>query len=95
MIAAHAAINARLYEEKLPFVDYRISSAQRDDFFGSMVNVCAKINSKAEPNGMVIGNDLYSLVKSFNVYHFEKVGDYAVSPNYQYDIYSVELMPSQ
>jgi class 3 adenylate cyclase len=103
MMAAHAAINSRLYEEKLPSIDYRISydygevqvaksaSSQSDDLFGSIVNVCAKINSKAKPNGMVIGNDLYSLVKSFEGYRFEKIGDYAAVPaSYQYGIYSVE-----
>ena len=102
MMAAHAAINSRLYEEKLPSIDYRISSdygevqvaksasSQSDDLFGSIVNVCAKINSKAKPNGMVIGNDLYSLVKSFEGYHFEKIGDYTTS--YQYGIYSVETI---
>jgi class 3 adenylate cyclase len=104
MMAAHAAINSRLYEEKLPSIDYRISSdygevqiarsasSQSDDLFGSVVNVCAKINSKARPNGMVIGNDLYSLVKSFDAYEFEKIGDYYAVPGVNpYGIYSVQL----
>jgi len=30
------------------------------------VNICAKINSKASPNGMVIGNDLYEILSSFS-----------------------------
>jgi class 3 adenylate cyclase len=104
MMAAHAAINSRLYEEKLPSIDYRISSdygevqiarsasSQSDDLFGSVVNVCAKINSKARQNGMVIGNDLYSLVKSFDAYEFEKIGDYYAVPGVNpYGIYSVQL----
>jgi hypothetical protein len=30
------------------------------------VNLCAKINSKAPGNGMVIGSDLYQIVKSLD-----------------------------
>jgi hypothetical protein len=30
------------------------------------MNICAKINSMAEPNGMVIGGDLYQIIKSFS-----------------------------
>jgi class 3 adenylate cyclase len=67
------AINGRLNEEKLPSLSYRISadhgevqfarsaSSQSDYLFGSTVNVCAKINSIASPNGMVIGNNLYQI----------------------------------
>lgn len=67
---AHSTINARLHEEKLPPLNYRISadfgrvevaksrSSQSDDLFGSAMNLCAKINSKAPPNGMVIGEAL-------------------------------------
>lgn len=102
MMAAHAAINSKLYEEKLPSVDYRISSdygeaqiaksesSQSDDLFGSIVNVCAKINSKAKPNGMVIGDDLHNLVKSFDAYRFEKIAEYAFPSRNQYGIYSAE-----
>jgi len=85
MIAAHKAINARLHEKKLPPVSYRISSdygivevarsqsSQSVDLFGSTMNLCAKMNSKAEPNGMVIGQELYARVKSFiDCYSFRK-----------------------
>ncbi len=75
MMLAHRAINAKLHEEGLPSLDYRISadyglvqvarsrSSQSDDLFGSAVNLCAKINSKASANGMVIGNNLYQITK--------------------------------
>ena len=73
MIAASDAINAKLKEEGgLPSLYYRISadygrvevarsitSPDTDDLFGSTMNICAKINSIAPPNGMVIGSDLY------------------------------------
>jgi class 3 adenylate cyclase len=78
MIAARCTMNTKLYEEKLPSVSYRISgdygrvqvarssTSGRDDLFGSTMNVCAKINSMARPNGIVIGGDLYQIVKSFS-----------------------------
>ena len=72
MIAASDAINAKLREGGLPPLYYRISadygrvevarsitSPDTDDLFGSTMNICAKINSIAPPNGMVIGSDLY------------------------------------
>jgi class 3 adenylate cyclase len=101
MISAHQAINAKLHEEKLPSLNYRISadygavqfaksaSSQSDDLFGSTVNLCAKINSKASPNGMVIGNDLYQIAKAFDYYIFEEVGGYATGFNQKYSVYSV------
>src|ERR671923_1284493 len=78
MILAHDIINAKLHSENLPSISYRISadygkvevatstsSKGREDLFGSTMNICAKINSMAEPNGIVIGGDLHQIVKSF------------------------------
>jgi class 3 adenylate cyclase len=71
IIAAHQTINAKLNEENLPTVNYRISAdygkvevaksstSEVDDLFGSPMNLCAKINSLAPVNTMVIGNNLY------------------------------------
>ena len=41
----------------------RSISSQSEDLFGTAINVCAKINSKAPANKMVIGDDLYNVVK--------------------------------
>ena len=62
------------------------SSPDTDDLFGSTMNVCAKINSMASVNGMVIGSDLYYITKKFSSssslfgnsgnisqYHFKKI----------------------
>lgn len=99
---AHRIINARLHEEKLPPLNYRISvdfgrvevaksrSSQSDDLFGSAMNLCAKINSKAPPNGMVIGEALYGLVKSFDDYEFREVEENQTTAKYQYSAYVVE-----
>jgi two-component system, OmpR family, response regulator ChvI len=67
-------INARLLEEKLPSLNYRISadygevefarmqSSKTDDLFGAAMNKCAKINSKTPANGTVIGEELFKIV---------------------------------
>lgn len=101
MIAAHHAVNAQLHEQKLPSLSYRISaeygkvelaksrSSQSDDLFGSAMNVCAKINSKAPPNGIVIGEALYELVRPFASYDFEKIQDLPSAKD-QYPAYIVQ-----
>ncbi len=102
MIAAHNHINLKLHKEKLPILDYRISadygkvsiakstSSQSNDLFGSAMNICAKINSKATPNGLVIGNNLYRVINSFSDYNFEKVAEYSSNAE-NYNIYSVHI----
>ena len=117
MMTANKVINMKLKEEGLPPMHYKISadygrvevarslsSPDTDDLFGSTMNVCAKINSMAPVNGMVIGSDLYYITKKFSSlsslfgnignnsqYHFKKIGGYSIMDNfkYQYPIYSV------
>jgi len=104
MSLAHDAINAKLSKEDLPAMNYRISAdfgqlevawsttANSSDFFGSTMNVCAKINSKAMPNGIVIGSGLYEKIKNhFNndAYKFEEIGTYPSGAKENYPIYSV------
>jgi two-component system response regulator ChvI len=73
MIAASDVINEKLREEGgFPPLYYRISadygrvevarsisSPDTEDLFGTTMNICAKINSMAPQNGMVIGSNLY------------------------------------
>ena len=101
MMAAHRHINARLSTHELPPLSYRISAdygsvevaksstLQNDDLFGRTMNLCSKINSKAPPNGMVIGGNLYEMVRSLDGYTFENVGEYPVGWSEHYSIYSV------
>jgi CheY-like chemotaxis protein len=113
MIAADKVINMKLKEEDLPPMHYKISadygrvevarsvsSPDTDDLFGSTMNICAKINAMAPPTGMVIGSDLYSIVKKFSTssslfgrrsingsssrYHFKKIGEYSISTGFKY-----------
>jgi CheY-like chemotaxis protein len=57
--------------------------------------MCAKINSKALPNGIVIGGDLYQIVKSFSSfdynYYFEGIDDEYLSTDFNKDKHSPPL----
>lgn len=78
-------ISKKMQQEGLPAFDYRISATYGsvrvakiatsaiDDIFGSTVNKCAKINRLAPPNGLVIGEALYDIVKSFDSYSYRLV----------------------
>ena len=106
MIAVNPIMNIKLKEKGLPNLSYRISadygrvevakslSSTSEDLFGPTVNLCSKINSKASPNQMVIGNNLYQITRSTlgnNEYHFNKADEYPIDSNSknQYPVYSV------
>ena len=105
MILVRDIINAKLHSENLPSVSYRISadygkvevatsnSSKGEDLFGSTMNICAKINSMAEPNGIVIGGDLYQIIKSFSFlnkgYEFRELqGGYSIGFDNKYPVYT-------
>ena len=101
MIEAHGVINQKMREEGLPPVNYRISAdygsvvtaktitSANEDVFGATVNMCAKINHSAISNSMVIGGDLFEIVKSFDGYKFEPVAVYSSGFKFEYTVYSV------
>jgi two-component system, OmpR family, response regulator ChvI len=69
-------INNMLRDDRLPSISYRVSAdygkltrvqldySDNEDLFGSTVNFCSKINSRAPPNGIIIGHDLYQVIRS-------------------------------
>jgi len=91
-IKEHCHINTVLWEQKLPPITYRISAdygrvvkahyenSSSEDLFGSTVNLCSKINLHAPANGIIIGNDLHRMIKSFPAlhysYHFDEAQGY-------------------
>jgi len=112
MIAASDVINEKLREEVgMPPLYYRISadygrvevarsisSPDTEDLFGTTMNICAKINSMAPQNGMVIGSDLYyyycnarkSSSSLFSNYYFERIGEYSIAGSESpYPVYSI------
>jgi len=103
MILVRDIINAKLNSNNLPSVSYRISadygrvevatstSSKSEDLFGSTMNICAKINSMAQPNGIVIGGDLYQIVKSFSFidkYQFRESRGYSIGFSQWYPVYT-------
>ncbi len=101
MIESHLIINKKMLEENLPSVNYRVSvdygnvmiakslNTSNDDIFGATVNLCAKINSKAAPNSIVIGGDLHQIVKNFGEYDFNLISSYSSGLKLEYPIYTI------
>ncbi|HZC48669.1 MAG TPA: adenylate/guanylate cyclase domain-containing protein [Nitrososphaeraceae archaeon] len=105
MIEVSTIINTKVQEEGLPSLNYRISAdygrvemaksmtSTSDDLFGPTVSLCAKINSMALINGMVIGSDLYQMTRSSfdNDYYFSEIGKYSINElkYQQYPVYSI------
>jgi two-component system response regulator ChvI len=105
MNAASSVISAKLYDEGLPPMLYRISAdygkveiartktSQEHDFFGSTINLCAKINKVSVPDKILIGGDLFRVLKALpsisNAYIFSPAGEYSVGMKYAYPLYTV------
>ncbi len=101
MIDNHTSLNQKMYDEELPGVNYRISAdygniqlassinSSNEDIFGPTVNLCAKINSIAKPNGIVLGGDLYLNVKNFEGYDFNLIKTYPSGLKLEYPVYSM------
>ena len=101
MIECLPIINAKMKEHGLPSVKIRISmdfgtvmmansvSSSIDDIFGSTVNVCSKINRTAKSNGIVIGSDMYEMVKDFDDYAYVQDTGFSLGLVMNYPVYSV------
>ena len=105
VLEACSPMNVELQREQLPSIGYRLSAdygrlevarcstTESDDLFGSTINICSKINRKATPNGMVIGGDLYTVLRSLGFtknFRMHAIGEYTGGlSRYSYPIYSV------
>ena len=101
MIDELVNINSVLAQSYLPPLSFRVSSdygnvllatsenTASEDIFGASVNICAKINGKANKNSLVIGGDLYLIAKKFSEYLFREIGWYDVGLPQRYPIYAV------
>jgi len=102
MIEYHDTICKILSNEKLPRVDYRISADYGSvvlmksnnsaslDMIGPPVNMCSKINHAAATNGIVIGGDLYSMVRKFDDYKFKEVKGFSLGFQHSYPVYEIQ-----
>jgi hypothetical protein len=77
MQTAHDDMNQKYHEEGLPPINYRIS-ADCGKIEMQVEATCLNIYTKAPPNRMVIGENLYVTIKhSFERdYHFTKIYEY-------------------
>lgn len=91
-IEERSNINTILLEHNLPKISYRVSidygkvertqikGFDKEDLFGSTVNFCSKINLFASPNSIIVGNDLYRIMKSLKTgsgqYKLEEMKSY-------------------
>jgi two-component system response regulator ChvI len=106
MCVAHVSMNEKYRVHHLPPINYRISSdygkievarsgpSRVVDVFGSTVNICAKINSRAPLNGLIIGGDLYQIIKGsqeLSSFIIKRMGAYSTegSRTPSYPLYSV------
>ncbi len=101
MIDSRELINKKVQDEHLPPLNYRVSAdygkvtiiksnnSPSIDLLGPPVNMCTKINGSASPNGVVIGSDLYQMVKDFDDYKYNQIKAYSVGLKQSYPIYSV------
>lgn len=100
MVEEHEKIKDVLKNEGLPSVDYRVSvdygsisfmkSANTSiDIFGTPVNMSVKINRQAPVNGIIIGDDMYRMVKDFDEYYFKEAEGFSIGLKQTYPIYSV------
>jgi class 3 adenylate cyclase len=101
MIQMRPEINARMHNDGLPDVNYRISceygsvivakmsTSSVNDIFGNCVNLCSNINLLASPNSIIIGKGLYEQTKSFDEYIFTEIDCEQLSLGKDYQVYSV------
>jgi class 3 adenylate cyclase len=104
IVDSHDTINEIMSERSLPQTDFRVSAdygtiakslSPAEDIFGPTVNLCSKINGAASPNGVVIGGDLYEIVKSLKSYRFGLLGSYSLGLKFGYPVYTVTRHPSK
>ena len=99
MIEQRSIICKVLNQNNLPDVDYRVSAdygpvfliktnnPDSFDMIGTPVNMCTKINPLAGKNSVVIGGDLYTIVKHFDDYVFGEIKGYSLGLKHMYPVY--------
>ena len=106
MLESHDIICDHLDNLGLPCLNYRVSLDYGNvimmdanlssicDMIGTPVNMCSKINRSAKENEMVIGGDLYEIVKKKKQFKFKTVKGCGVGFTYSYPVYAVTKVES-
>jgi len=102
MIDSHDELKKQLNAENMPELDYKISAtygsvkiaksttSNISDIFGPTVNRCFKINSLCPRNSIVVGINLYEILKDFNEYKFTRFTSNEMERKYGYSIFEVK-----
>jgi class 3 adenylate cyclase len=103
MLEAAELINKVFAKRNLPKIQYRVSvdygplmiasykTSCCEDIFGSTVNLCSKINRTAKPNGMVVGNDFYQIIKKSSQHEYTEVKKFQTGLRQDYPVYEVRF----
>ena len=102
MIDSHDELKKQLNEENMDELDYKISAtygsvkvaqsttSNISDIFGPTVNRCFKINSLCPKNSVVVGVNLYEILKDFSEYEFTQFCSIEIKRKYGYSIFEVK-----
>ena len=101
MINSHEELKKQLNAENMPELDYKISvtygpvkvaqstTSNISDIFGPTVNRCFKINSLCPINSIIIGENMYKIMKDYTEYEFTELCVIALKQKYGYNIFEV------
>ncbi|MDH3488867.1 MAG: adenylate/guanylate cyclase domain-containing protein [Nitrosopumilus sp.] len=102
MIDSHDELAKQLKEKNLPELDYKISMTYGSvkvaqsttsnivDVFGNTVNRCFKINGLCPKNSLVVGINLYEILKDFSDYEFIQFCSIEIKQKYGYEVFEVK-----
>jgi len=102
MIESRGELKKELNAENIEELDYKISAtygsvkvaesttSKISDIFGPTVNRCFKINSLCPKNSIVIGSNLYEILKDYNEYEFTQFCSIEMKKKYGYSIFEVK-----
>ena len=97
----HTELQEQLKTENLPELNYKVSltygsvnvaqstTSNVSDIFGPTVNRCFKINSLCPENTIIIGDNMYEILKDFHEYEFAQLSDNEMKQKYGYTIFEV------
>ena len=101
MIEAHNKLKEELNAAGMPELDYKISltygsvkvaqstTSNISDIFGPTVNRCFKINSLCPKNSIVVGENMYKIVKDMPEYEFTELCVIELKQKYGYNIFEI------
>ncbi len=101
LLESHDVICEHLHKQGLPCLNYRVSLdygkvimmdanlSSICDMIGTPVNMCSKINRSAKENEMVLGGDLYEIVKKKKQFKFKNLKGHSLGFRHTYPVYAV------